>query len=83
MASFVFDHLVRGQGRRFIYDSPTLEMALTEAGFADVRACESDRGEDALSRGDWPPPESLVLEATRPFPAVRRHPDPRESLRSR
>jgi predicted SAM-dependent methyltransferase len=68
MASFVFDHLVRGQGRRFIYDRPTLEMALTEAGFADVQACESERGELPLSREDQLPPESLILEATRPFP---------------
>lgn len=75
MPSFVFDHFVRGQGRKFIYDRATLELVLTEVGFASVQIRESDRSEHVRLRGleaaDPGPDEflarqSLILEATRP-----------------
>ena len=75
MGSFVFNRLVRGEGRAFIYDRATLELVLTRAGFAaiqdrprDVSAHPSLRGLDSGGRApDAHALESLILEATRPF----------------
>lgn len=74
MGSFVFNLLVRGPGRQFIYDRATLEMALTRAGFVNILARDRDASTHPALRGlerDDRAPEALaldtlILEATRP-----------------
>lgn len=73
LSGLVFNHLIRGHGRRFIYDHATLELVLNAAGFSDVRPCEPDRSDhvslpqlEAADPGDdgFAARASLILEAT-------------------
>lgn len=70
------NRMFRAWGHQFLYDRPTLEAALLEAGFTDVVACEVGRSADPEFDGidfhgetipaEWNELETLLLEATRP-----------------
>lgn len=49
--TFVLNNAFENWGHQFLYDEPTIRMALREAGFADVRRCESEQSEDPHLRG--------------------------------
>jgi predicted SAM-dependent methyltransferase len=75
LAAYVVNNFVRGWGHQFIYDRPSLTLALTRAGFANVTECKVLESRHATLRNleDVPrlPPgflelESMVLEATKP-----------------
>lgn len=77
---FVLNNAMRNWGHTFLYDEEVLRLALTGAGFVDVRRCtfgESDvpglRGLEshgaAVSNEQMVRFETMVLEATNPHPA--------------
>ncbi len=75
LAAFVFNNFVRGWGHQFIYDRPSLTLALRTAGFVDVTECKvlESRHVMLCNLEDvrrLPPGylelESMVLEATKP-----------------
>jgi predicted SAM-dependent methyltransferase len=71
----VFNHFMRAWGHQFIYDQPSLNRLLAEAGFVDVTASGLDESRDARLRGiaktDRMPEgflaaESIAVEARKP-----------------
>lgn len=73
--AMVVNNYVRDWGHCFIYDRETLALALTQAGFVDVVACEVGESEDPDLRGlenearmpaGFLRLETLTLEARRP-----------------
>jgi predicted SAM-dependent methyltransferase len=75
LAAFVFNNFVRNWGHQFIYDRPTLSLALMSAGFVDITECKVRESRHAMLRNledvsRLPPGflelESMVLEATKP-----------------
>ena len=74
MPSFVFNNFVRAWGHEFIYDRATLRLALSEAGFTNIKECRVCESEHEALRNlenihrmadGFLALESMILEATR------------------
>jgi predicted SAM-dependent methyltransferase len=75
LAAFVFNGFVRNWGHQFIYDRPSLTLALMTAGFVNITECKVLQSRHPMLRHledvqRLPPGflelESMVLEATKP-----------------
>ncbi len=75
LAAFVFNNFVRNWGHQFIYDRPSLSLALMRAGFVDITECRVRESRHPMLRGledvarlppDFLELESMVLEASKP-----------------
>lgn len=75
--AFVINNAFENWGHQFLYDAETMTMALRQAGFEDIRRCESEQSDDPHLRGieshgknvgdkDMAAFETMVFEARRP-----------------
>ena len=75
--TFVINNAFENWGHQFLYDGETMTLALREAGFEEIRRCESEQSEDPHLRGieshgknvgdrDMAAFETMVFEAARP-----------------